>query len=188
MKEQGQPTPARRQFIAVKNAPELLRAFFTDFYAETGREASSMQWLPEYDQVSSWLSDNKGKGLFMFGDYGRGKSILARWVLPAILLHSCRKVVKVLDASELNTAKDEALRCKFMTLDDIGTEEIRYNFGNKTVVFSDIMDYTEKAGALVIITTNLTGEQIAEKYGPRTMERILSCCESVKFKGETLRG
>lgn len=187
MKEQGQPTPARRQFISVKNSKELLRTFFTDFYAEMGRDISSLVWLEEYDQVSQWLTDNKGKGLFLYGDYGRGKSILARWVLPAILLFSYRKVVKVIDACEINTTKEEAFKYKFMTLDDIGTEEIRYNFGNKTVVFSDIMDYVEKSGALVIITTNFTGAQIVEKYGARTMERILSCCHDIKFTGQTLR-
>lgn len=187
MKEQGNPTPSPRPVIRIPVARELLKEVFLDYYAATGAAASSFQWLKEYDAVGDWLTDNGGKGLFMFGDYGRGKSFLARYVLPAIILHTHRKVFKVVDAGEINREKENFFKYRFLVLDDIGTEEIKNSFGNKTVVFTEVMDYAEKTGALLIITSNLNDEAITAKYGIRTMERVLSCCTPVKFTGQTLR-
>ena len=41
-------------------------------------------WLPEYDQIIDWMSDNKGKGLILIGKKGLGKTVFAKkdWALP----------------------------------------------------------------------------------------------------------
>ena len=80
MIQQGNPTPGPRPVIRVKGARELLKAVFLDYFAATGADPSTFQYLKEYDAVGDWLEDNAQKGLFLYGDYGRGKSFLARYV------------------------------------------------------------------------------------------------------------
>jgi len=144
-------------------------------------------WLPEYDEVANWLADNQGRGLFLFGDCGRGKSMLTRFVLPAIILKYMRKVVSVYDVQSMNRHIDEVLKKHIISLDDIGTEDLSVSYGNRRLAFAEVMDAAEKYRKLVIISTNLTGDQIIARYGQRVMERIISTTRRIEFKGRSLR-
>ena len=44
-----------------------------------------------------------------------------------------------------------------------------------------------KNGNLLILTTNLTGEGLQEKYGERALDRIFSTMERVPFNGKSFR-
>ena len=44
------------------------------------------KWLPEYNEIVEWLSDNKGKGLLCMGNCGRGKTVICLNILSAVLL------------------------------------------------------------------------------------------------------
>ena len=50
-----------------------------------------------------------------------------------------------------------------------------------------ILNAAERYHRPVFITTNLTEQQILNRYGERTLDRILHLCRTVKFKGESLR-
>lgn len=150
-------------------------------------ENKKMIWLDEYDGVAEWLSDNKGRGLFMWGNCGRGKTILGTRVLPAILLQYYRKVVKTYDVNQMNQQADDILSKKMISIDDIGTEDILNSYGNRRLVFAEVIDRAEKQGNMVIITTNLTQEQLIEKYGIRVLERIIATTKRIEFKGKSLR-
>jgi len=74
MTKEGFRAPMRRFSFSVPNAKyELLQAL----NCIAGSMGEQLQWLPEYDEVAAWLSDNRGKGLFLFGSCGRGKSLLS---------------------------------------------------------------------------------------------------------------
>ena len=85
-----------------------------------------------------------------------------------------QKIVNCYNAQEMNTKIDEVLKKKIISIDDIGTEEILVQYGNKRLAFLEVIDAVEKEGKLIILTSNLNHEQIIEKYGERTMDRILS--------------
>lgn len=146
------------------------------------------KWLPEYEQVSDWLRDNQGRGLFLFGANGRGKTVLSKIVIPAILLKYYRRVVSVYDAQQMNEQLDEILKKRVVSLDDVGTEDVRIDFGERRWAFPEIIDQAEKRGNLVIITSNLDGRAIESKYGIRTIDRIKATCKRVVFDGRSLRG
>jgi DNA replication protein DnaC len=184
MKEHGMQLPSERPIIQIHNTREILKEFFEYFLSFEDAEFS---WQPEYEKVAEWLSDNKGRGLLLFGDCGRGKSILTRYVIPAILLKYCNKVVSVYDIQQMNKNIDELLNKHIMALDDVGTEDVLFNYGNKRLAFAEIMDAVEKYNKLVIISTNLSGYDLEKQYGKRVLERIISTTKRIEFKGESLR-
>lgn len=178
------PMTADRIYMKVPDARNILYRALEYFLAKDGTKA---QWLPEYDRVAEWLTDNQGKGLFLYGNCGRGKSLLCRQVIPAILLHACRKVVKIYDMQEMNHKLDEVLTKGIISLDDIGSEEMMIKYGERRLAFAEIMDAAEKSGKIVIVSTNLTSDQIRSQYGDRVLDRIKAITTRVLFKGDSLR-
>lgn len=176
--------PAQRVFIRIPDARAVLEEALAYFLSLEGRQ---LRWLPEYDYIACWLSDNAGKGLFMYGNCGRGKSLLSRYVLPAIMLRHCRKVVSVFDIQDMNRDIDLVMSKMIISLDDIGTEEATNRYGNKRLAFAEIMDSVEKYNKLAIISTNLQAEEIKRQYGDRILDRILSTTTRVLFQGESMR-
>ncbi|WP_236264240.1 hypothetical protein [Dysgonomonas sp. Marseille-P4677] len=183
MKAHGMAIPTQKVNIQIPDARKILENCFKYFLSFQNVEFA---WQPEYKEIAKWLENNNGRGLFLHGDCGRGKSLLARYIIPAILLKYTRKVVAVYDVQEMNRSIDEVLKKHIIALDDIGTEEVSVSYGNKRLAFSEIMDAAEKYGKLVIITTNLNKENIA-KYGERIYDRIVSTTKRIEFKGQSLR-
>ena len=176
--------PNEKVFISVPNARTVLQNAMRYFIGFEKRESV---WLPEYEQVAKWLSGNNGRGLFLYGNCGRGKSVLCRFALPAILLKYCRKVVTVFDIQDMNRDIDTVLSKHLISLDDIGTEEISIKYGERRMAFAEIMDAAEKQGKLLIISTNLNDKDIRERYGDRILDRIVATTTRVLFTGKSLR-
>ena len=178
------PLPAGKVMVQVPDARSVLQQAFNYFLSAEGVK---MNWLPEYEQVASWLADNKGRGLFLYGNCGRGKSLLCRYILPAILLGYSQRVVSVFDTSEMNSRLDYVLTRNLISLDDIGTEEVCYIYGNKRLAFAEIMDAAEQHNKLIIISSNLTVAEVKKRYGDRVVDRIKSTTQRILFEGESLR-
>ncbi|MEG1644021.1 MAG: hypothetical protein RR293_07760 [Bacteroidales bacterium] len=181
----GQIKEKRYILISVPDAMNVLTRGFKYFLA---KENKPYKYNPAYKEIAEWLSDNKGKGLIMEGECGLGKSLLGKLILPTILFHYCNKIVGVYDTNFLNANIDEVLKECIISLDDIGTEDVSVNYGNRRLAFAELMDEAEKTGKLVIISTNLTADEIASKYGERVRDRIRACCKRVTFKGKSNRG
>lgn len=185
MKRHEMPIPRDTVSIKVPNAEAVLRNAMTYFLAMQRKE---LIWLPEYRNIVDWLTDNKGKGLFMYGNCGRGKSLLCRYVLPAILLKYCKKVVSVFDVHIMNRDIDHVLSKHILAIDDIGTEEQSVRYGERRMAFAEVMDAAEKHNNLVIVSSNLYGADIGSIYGDRVLDRVKATTRRVLFEGESLRG
>lgn len=184
MKSHGMKLPSDKVYFNISNSREILYSALGYFI---GREGKKVIWLPEYEKVASWLSDNQGRGLFLYGNCGRGKSILCRYALPAILLKYAGKVVSVFDIQDMNRDIDLVLSKHIISLDDIGTEELSVKYGEKRMAFAEIIDAAEKNGKLVIISTNLNEDELKARYGDRVYERIISTTMRVLLVGKSLR-
>lgn len=184
MRSLGMKLPAEKITIAIPDAAGTLKAAMDYFI---GLENRTLQWLPEYDRVAEWLAGNRGRGLFLFGSCGRGKSVLCRYAIPAILLHRMHKVASVYDVQEMNRDLDTVLSKHIISLDDIGTEEMSVKYGERRLAFAEIMDAAEKYGKLLIVSTNLSAEQLRKQYGDRVVDRIRSTMWRIPFNGESLR-
>ena len=144
-------------------------------------------WQPEYDEVAKWLSDNRGRGLLCLGNCGRGKTLICWKIIPLLLNYYHRKVINCYDAQQMNAKLDEVKRYHILYIDDIGTENVSVKYGEKRLAFPELVDEAEKKGKLLIVTTNLSIQELKEKYGERTVDRLRAITTPILFKGESLR-
>lgn len=170
-----------RVFISIPDAKGYLERGLAFFVGE------GYTWLPEYEKVALWLSNNNGRGLLCFGNCGRGKSVICGKIIPLLLNHYCHKIVSCYDSQTMNNDIDDVKRKHIIYIDDIGIENVSIKFGEKRLAFPEIVDEAEKKGKLLIITTNLSLSEIEQKYGERTKDRLIALVEPVLFKGKSMR-
>lgn len=144
-------------------------------------------WLNEYDDIAEWCENNNGRGLLIMGNCGLGKTLICGKILPILINHYCQKVIYITNAQLLNKDIDFILKQHLIYIDDIGTESVSVKFGERRLPFAELVDEAEKKGKLLIITTNLTPEEIEEKYGTRTIDRLHSITKAVKLSGKSFR-
>lgn len=152
------------------------------------------QWLPEYDEVCRWLADNKRRGLMLFGSNGRGKTQICHNIMPVLFKHYFHRDYLCVEAKNLSQYnRSEIDKCTLwyattpIIIDDVGVESIANDYGEKRDLFSEIVDQCEKKKRLLILTTNLTPDEICERYGLRTLDRLKVIVKAIKFKGDSLR-
>lgn len=174
------PVPDKVE-IRVPNAKDVLWRGIQYF---TGGNA---RWLPEYDEVAAWLAGNQGRGLLCYGNCGRGKTLLCGKIIPIAINFFCRKITAVKDAQQMNKEVDALKKEHLLCIDDIGTEQELVKYGERRMAFCEIADEAEKKGHLLLLTTNLSLNEISVKYGERTMDRLVAVTKRVQFRGESLR-
>jgi len=145
-------------------------------------------WLPEYEQVAEWLSDNKGLGLLCAGDCGRGKSVICQKVIPVIFQFIHKKIMNTCTAIELNALFDEYKQYKILSVDDIGTEPVANRYGEKHNVVQELVDLAERKQKLLVFSTNMNERQLKEIYDIRTVDRLRALTKPIIFNGKSLRG
>lgn len=146
-------------------------------------------WQPEYEAIADWLENNGGRGLWLCGECGRGKTLIGGKILPILFnfYNFPRKIISVYDAKDMNEHYKDIISKHIIYIDDVGKESMSVQYGNKHLCFSDIVDEAEKKGKLLIFSTNLTQEEMLTKYGERTIDRLRSITKKVVFKGKSLR-
>ena len=140
--------------------------------------------LAAYDEIIDWMNDTKGKGLILMGECGLGKSTILKYVIPAIFNTKINKVLKCVPAKELG--QFESNNNPFILIDDLGTENIKVDFGTKIDAVADAIAYAEENSKTLLISTNLTPKALNVKYDDRTLDRLRRC-KVVKFEGDSFR-
>lgn len=144
-------------------------------------------WQPAYDELADWMRDTRCRGLLLIGGCGQGKTVFAAHVLPVCVNWYYGMVVNVYDAVYMMGHVDEVLASKCVVVDDVGTEGVTNHYGQKRVAFADLVDSAEKGGKLLVVTSNLTTRELAEKYGERTVSRLMALTRCVAFNGRDMR-
>lgn len=146
-------------------------------------------WQQEYEEVAEWLTDNKGRGLWLCGECGRGKTLIGAKILPVLFnfYHFPRKIITLYDAKDMNNVYNDIVKKHIIYIDDVGKESVEVSYGNRNLRFPDIVDEAEKKGKLLMFTTNLSQEKMVEKYGERTVDRLRAITKKIVFRGKSLR-
>lgn len=166
---------------------ERARQIFTDTFKAVDLTVNDYQHLPEYEEVIDWMTDSKGKGLFLQGDCGRGKTTILCGVLPVIFYQHLGMVLRPHHADEIPSKAPQIAKQWAMCIDELGVEPLVNDYGEKHEGFNRIINAAEARVSPLFVTTNLKGEQLLERYGERTIDRINRLCRVVKFNGDSLR-
>jgi DNA replication protein DnaC len=196
--DSNNPYERRKTYLSFATK-ENVKHLFTECFMTYDSTIEKFLWLPEYDQVLDWMIDNLGQGLFLSGNCGRGKTDIILGVLVPIYFLQYKKRLLGFHATQLPESVSalyedryrwnyEILRSwKVAYIDELGTERMITNFGEKIEPFNEILNVAEQNLNVLLISSNLTGEQFLERYGDRTMDRIKRLCKIVKFTGDSLR-
>ena len=176
---------ACRTYLKVPDAEQRMRE-------ELGKYVKGeVQWLPAYDRIARWLTDNKGRGLLCLGTNGLGKSVVCQRVLPAILQQ--RGIVQC-QAFDMASRIDELMKARCVIIDDLGKENEKH-YGQIDRSFLKFCDAAVHSGTLLIITTNLSTtpvsdprypDSIENRYGPEVLSRLRSLVLPVLFEGKNM--
>jgi DNA replication protein DnaC len=143
------------------------------------------------EPVRAYLS---GYGILLSGDAGIGKTMLMQ-CLGARLYHVERITAYGLTNIEaFYSWTDGAPIC----IDDLGAERTLTEYGNRDDLLKHVIDHRARGTYIdeharmkpmgrTSVTTNLTGKQIRERYGDRTLSRLLGMCKSFPMKGANQR-
>lgn len=186
MRDTGYPQEIDRVQISIPNAEKRLRGGLQ--YVVNMKSGCNAEWNERnYRPIVDWMTDNKGKGLLMFGGCGLGKSVIGMYILPLLIKDVHKKVVNIFSAQELNKKIDEILKLHIIYIDDIGTEDNLNSYGNKRMPFAELCDAAEKKGKLLILTTNLSIDELTQRYGDRVVDRLIATTKAVPFTGDSMR-
>lgn len=138
-------------------------------------------------EVFNYLEDTNGKHLCLLGSCGTGKTLLATKIIPLIFCASFKKIFKVIKACDLNDRLQEAKEYPFVVIDDFGTESTAVNFGNKVEAFNEVIDSVEGRKCFFVVTSNLDANQIKQKYGVRTYDRLRGLFKVIQVNEKSMR-
>lgn len=142
-----------------------------------------------YAENFSKMKQN-GIGLMFQGEPGNGKTFaatcIANFLMSKMIPVICVNINNLLDRimTTYNTyqreLEDDVIRglnnAELLIIDDLGTEQ--YTDWAKTKIYK-IIDSRYRSKLPIIITTNFTTAQLRDKYGERTMDRIIEICTPV---------
>jgi DNA replication protein DnaC len=87
----------------------------------------------------------------------------------------------------MNQHPDEVLSKHIVCVDDIGTEGESMLYGNRRMVLAELADAAEREGKMLLLTTNMSVDELRQKYGERTIDRLRVVTKPILFNGESLR-
>lgn len=167
------------------NTEEQARAIIEKTFIDSGF-VKKFVWYDGYDKICKWMVNTQGKGLFLVGNTGLGKTRLLLTITYAFYERGL--VVKPYKSYQLTSElANELLTKPVIAIDEIGREPLGNNYGVKYEPLEILIDGCESSGITLIATSNLKSEKLIERYGQPIYNRLIANCETIVFKGESLR-
>lgn len=157
------------------------RQLFESAFRAVDATVRNFVFLPEYESIVKWMTNTDGKGLFITGNCGLGKSIIIKGVIPLIFKYKYNILVRPFSAADINEREREITQKPFICIDDIGIEPTRNLYGEKSEVFCNILDNAESKLKPLFVSSNMTSKDVLNRYGDRALDRIVRLCHIVKI-------
>lgn len=147
-------------------------------------------------QIAQWLEGDRSSCLIS-GGVGLGKTAILRALMR--LFDDCRDPITIppsryrpimfIEAAEwsLKSLRDydlreEACKCKLLLIDDLGAEELYYyDWGNKLCPIKDVILARYALSLPTIFTTNISPNDLPNRYGERVADRINEVYEIIEY-------
>lgn len=155
-----------------------------------------MRSILEYCKCYADDFDCESESLYMHGSTGLGKTHLSLAIANVVAENGYRVIYDTAQnlLSSLEREKfshtnsgereNEILDCDLLIIDDLGSE---FSTQFTIAAIYNIVNTRINRSKPVIISTNLTGSELEEKYSQRVTSRIIGNYVSLKFIGEDIR-
>lgn len=195
------------QLFANAGIPERYRDLTIETLLERSQgdaeKLPAIQMVQQFVDNGGWLPDprtNKVKtSLILAGEPGRGKTGLMTAVLRGYLEQGrsalwmelydfLDEIRRGYNDGTAQQRMEQAQRADVVLLDDFGDpDRSGAETDDRRRLVYQFINYRHNAGLPTLITTNLTGQALAEQFGARTFERVVEMCYWVKMTGKNLR-
>ena len=205
LKDEQQKTDAENKLRKEWTANKVYN-FIKNSCQESGKEFLKLEnqttfieaicyFISEDERFETKLGLSLKKGLLIRGTTGLGKTDLIKWVSTNKF-----KPIKIVSTIEINEQLKsdgeftigELDSFKILYLDDVGTEEETVNYyGTKISFFKNFIEsyYLKNRNFnKLIVSTNLSMQQIEDKYGIRVRSRLSEIFNKINVSGRDLRG
>lgn len=132
---------------------------------------------------------NLDKGIYLYGNTGRGKTLLMttfQMFTMSIKYRQFRTVSCLAIAQDVLTnggqVMDKYVNGSFC-FDDLGHEKIQYYYKTEVDVMEQILARSERHKEIIHVTSNLLPDQLLDRYGERIYSRSKALFNFVELKG-----
>lgn len=195
------------QYKSDKSAEQIAGWLFDRYELECALRGKLVQNKTEVGKlcvkVGKWLNEeNKKCWLLILGGMGTGKTTMLNCIGRCVNIIGRTKGFGGMYASALDIPRhassenDEDYlrmmngldRAEYLLLDDIGIEPVEVkSYGNSLIPFVEIVNKRYAKQLPIIITSNLTLEDIRKRYGDRVFDRMREMADIINFKGNSYR-
>jgi DNA replication protein DnaC len=187
--EARQDRLARQADILLARLPSKYRAAT---FPRTPFGAKAAEWLADYR--ARRVTGAPARSLVILGGTGTGKTWTACAIARALLIEDTIPVTVVTveeflcslrpASSGLDVDMLQFTLAPVLVLDDLGMERLTEWGETQLHRLAHERSHNDRP---MIITSNLTGPKIRERYDQRTVERLFAGAELIEIAGETLR-
>jgi hypothetical protein len=129
----------------------------------------------------------QGYGIMLSGPAGTGKTFLMRCMIGNGRIQHAQRDIADWGLDQIHDWFDWRDK-KTVCIDDLGAERTASRYGERDEIMRLVIERrASKLDVRTHVTTNLTGEQIRERYGDRILDRLIGMCKVFKMVGSSRR-
>lgn len=199
MQQMQTQTSCRSNAIIEAPANEVLTHLLRFYVEEVSKRGMTVQGDGQtVMRAAEFLTDTGRKSwLFLSGNVGTGKTTMLTAIRRTLDHYNilCRMFrasdFPVLFLNNVEQTERQIMRgewCRVLLLDDIGVEQTEIKeYGNIIQPFVKIVEERYNRSLPLIVSTNLSGAEMAERYGKRTIDRISEMSVGIKYENQSYR-
>lgn len=186
---------AERRVSRIKRFKDvsIVDSKFNKSFFKYAEETKSINMCKKY--ADKFVEKTPKVGMYLYGPVGTGKTFAACCMANELMESNKATLVMNLGlyltklkrewAEAENDVLNYAKECDMLIIDDFGVEKVTEFVLEKLFALVDTRYRSQKA---MVITSNLSLDEIRAKFGDRIADRIVDMCFPVEVKGESMRG